>query len=835
MHRSLLIIVVAFGLCTEVDAQEVTGLSGWDIFLDPGHSQNENVGVFGYSEAHKVLRVGLALRELLLETTDIDTVYISRTNDRVDVELVQRVDFANSVAASHFHSIHSNAAGPTANFEFILWPQYKDGTEAVPNGGKLMSELMSPLLSGGMRIDSRGAIGECDFYGVERCRGRDLGAGKGGSRNFVQSFTDMPSELSEAGFHTNPTQNQRNMNADWKRLEAQAMYWGILDYHGLERPTAHIATGIIYNLESGRPINGAVVTVGDTSYVTDTYESLFHRYSNDPDQLRNGFYYLDGLSDGTHPVSVAAEGYEPFEGEISMVNGFFTFEDAALISTAAPTVVATLPLSGEERHRILDPIVIDFSRPMDQTTVESAFSISPHAEGNFQWGQNDTRLIFRPDTLLPETDYIVTIDESARGAFEHEFDGDVDGEAGGVFDLSFTTGPPDAVAPQIKQTYPAVRQSEVERRPVITMVFDEELNPATVTPARATLEPASGGDAVPGEFEHYVVNDRSLVSFFPDVELAGGVFYVFHLEPGVEDISGNAITSRKSLRFSTRSETVSTVVIDSFEPSEDGTWWQPQESGSTIGIVTDSTAFLTDSEIVNHLSNSTLSRRLDYGWDDQTANPLIREHLAGGLARSIWFDAEQILQVYLFGDGSGTRFRFAVDDQNGHEVSPWITVDWLGWRLVSWDLSEGELGSWIGDGKLDPPLRIDSFQLTSGDSDVRFGSLWFDDLRLAELESPVAVEPRTDELPEGLELYQNYPNPFNRATTFRFVTSEAGPVTLTVFNSLGAVVATPHDNQTVPAGRHEISWDALDLPNGVYFARLQVGRSSTTIKIVRLQ
>ena len=46
---------------------QITGLSGWNIFIDPGHSQNENVGIYGYSEAHKVLRVGLALQRLLVK------------------------------------------------------------------------------------------------------------------------------------------------------------------------------------------------------------------------------------------------------------------------------------------------------------------------------------------------------------------------------------------------------------------------------------------------------------------------------------------------------------------------------------------------------------------------------------------------------------------------------------------------------------------------------------------------------------------------------------------------------------------------------------------------
>jgi len=30
-------------------AQQITGLSGWNIFLDPGHSQKENMGIYNYS------------------------------------------------------------------------------------------------------------------------------------------------------------------------------------------------------------------------------------------------------------------------------------------------------------------------------------------------------------------------------------------------------------------------------------------------------------------------------------------------------------------------------------------------------------------------------------------------------------------------------------------------------------------------------------------------------------------------------------------------------------------------------------------------------------------
>ena len=285
MRRLLLPLALLLVGAASASAQTVTGLSDWSLYLDPGHSQTENDGVFGYSEAEKVLRVGLALREMLLTRTDIDTVYLSRTTDAQQVGLSQRVDQANSVAADYFHSIHSNAAGPDVNYLFVLWAQLPSLEEPAPPyaGGRAMAEEMGPALADAMRIraaGTNGGFGECAFYGAGSCRSVEVTPK--GSRNFVQSFTLMPSTLSEAGFHTSPVQNQRNMNADWKRLEAQAMYWGILDYHGIPRSVHRIASGIVTDAESGRPIDGATVEIDGQTYTTDTFESLFNQLFRRP-------------------------------------------------------------------------------------------------------------------------------------------------------------------------------------------------------------------------------------------------------------------------------------------------------------------------------------------------------------------------------------------------------------------------------------------------------------------------------------------------------------------------------------------------------------------------
>ncbi|MEP0548699.1 MAG: Ig-like domain-containing protein [Rhodothermales bacterium] len=834
MVRLLPLLVLAVSLAAPASAQ-VTGLSDWSLYLDPGHSQNENIGVFGYSEARKVLRVGLELRDILLTETDIDTVYLSRTNDQQNVGLSQRVDDANALNADHFHSIHSNAAAPSANSLFVLWPQLRTGGEPAPpyNGGRPWAEIMGPLLGRGMRIplSNDGAWGECDFYGESSCR--DVSVTPKGSRNFVQSFSLMPSALSEAGFHTNPTQNQRNMNAEWKQLEARAMFWAILDYHGIERPPARIATGIVSDLESEQPINGAVITIGGQSYTTDTYESLFNQYSDDPDELRNGFYYLPGLPAGTLAFTVEAEGYAPFSSQITPVDTFFTFTDVQLVSTIPPVVTSTTPAEGDDNFRITDPLVFEFSRPMDRASVEAAFSIAPDVDGTFAWNEADTRLVFEPDTLLPQTDYTVTIAGTAEGAFEDPLDGDGDGTGGDAFTLTFTTGFPDTVPPRLAGAFPAFGATGVEFRPLVTATFSERINPATLD-GRVRLEPTGGGAAVPGEVVPYDVGEQSVVTFFPAADLAAETVYRLVLEAGIEDLFRNAQPSRQQTLFTTGSRATVVTEIDDFESDVDVNWWVPQQSGSTTGIVTDSTGAVVDTDVYNLLNGGVASFRLDYGWNVDTSPWLIREFLAGGPPFNVRFDSTYTLQAYVFGDGLGNQFRFAVDDRvntgtTGTEVSPWFTIDWVGWQLVSWNMGSDGVGSWIGDGVLDGTLRFDSMQLTYVPGNEPFGQYYIDDLRLVK-QMAVAGEPEAG-TPERFRVHASYPNPFRTETTIAFDLPATAEVTAVVYNVRGAEVARLADGARFPAGTNALTWDASALASGVYFCRLTAGESTETIKL----
>ncbi|MBT8401466.1 MAG: N-acetylmuramoyl-L-alanine amidase, partial [Rhodothermia bacterium] len=779
----LFAVSVAGGLMVTESQAQVTGLAGWDIFLDPGHSQRENVGVFGYSEAEKNVRVGLALRDMLLETTDIDTVYMSRTNDFQQVSLTQRSDLANQIGATWFHSIHSDAGSPTVNSTLMLWGQNGDGTEKVPNGGQAMSSYMIERLTRGMRTTSRGSIGDCSFYGCSFSSGPWLS---------VNRRTSMPSELSESGFHTNPTQNQRNMNADWKVLEAKTFYWAILDFHGLARPAERIVTGIVSDFESEKPINGATVAIGDTTYTTDTFESLFNRYSSDPEKLSNGVYYLDDLPEGTLDITVTADGYRPFESQITPVDSFFTFVDVALISALPPVVVETIPAQADTSFRILDDIFIEFSRPMDQSSVETAFAINPDLPGTLAWPDSRT-LKFIPDSLPPETDVSITIAGTASGQFGDLLDGNGDGTAGDAFALAFRTGPPDALAPRILTSRPVHNSVDNDRQPVITVQYDERLIEDSVQPGRFRLTPSAGGSSISGFLRHHVVRDQSVVQFFPLSPLEGDVLYRFDIDPGVSDEFGNIEENPKRFFFRTRLESqIPFAIIDDFEADVESNWWVPQQSGTTTGIVTDSTGRSVESMITIPW-NGTSAFRIDYGWDESSSTWLIREFLLQGPPKAVTFDGRYVLSALVFGDASGNLLRFAVDDRLPdtaaayHEVSPWFEIDWRGWKRVEWDMSTGETGTWIGDGNLDGTLRFDSFQLSHVAGAELYGSIVIDDLELYVIGSPVAVD--DSEVPEQLKLSQNYPNPFNPTTTIAFELPATGQTRLTVFDIMGREIA----------------------------------------------
>lgn len=97
-------------------------------------------------------------------------------------------------------------------------------------------------------------------------------------------------------------------------------------------------------------------------------------------------------------------------------------------------------------------------------------------------------------------------------------------------------------------------------------------------------------------------------------------------------------------------------------------------------------------------------------------------------------------------------------------------------------------------------------------------------------------------IPSTFNLLQNYPNPFNPTTTISFSLVKAGPVTLTVYNTVGELVSVLINGEMKEPGTYTINFDVSNLSNnkqrvssGTYLYVLKQGENIMTRKMILLK
>jgi len=148
-------------------------------------------------------------------------------------------------------------------------------------------------------------------------------------------------------------------------------------------------------------------------------------------------------------------------------------------------------------------------------------------------------------------------------------------------------------------------------------------------------------------------------------------------------------------------------------------------------------------------------------------------------------------------------------------------------------MTNDSTGSWLGDGILNGTLRFDSIQLTHMPGTPVTGTLYFDDLRFAQV--PVDDIPdQQPSLPTDFALYQNYPNPFNPTTVIQFSLPKRCFVELKLFDLMGNEKLTLLAGE-FDAGLHEYLLDAEKLASGTYFYRLKAENFEQARKLILLR
>jgi hypothetical protein len=108
----------------------------------------------------------------------------------------------------------------------------------------------------------------------------------------------------------------------------------------------------------------------------------------------------------------------------------------------------------------------------------------------------------------------------------------------------------------------------------------------------------------------------------------------------------------------------------------------------------------------------------------------------------------------------------------------------------------------------------------------------FDNITFSPAVSPAGVT--ADLTPNNYSLSQNYPNPFNPSTTINYSIAKASKVVLKIYDLLGKEVSTLVDGNKA-AGRYSVTFNASNLPSGIYIYMLKSDGFASNNKMILLK
>ena len=191
------------------------------------------------------------------------------------------------------------------------------------------------------------------------------------------------------------------------------------------------------------------------------------------------------------------------------------------------------------------------------------------------------------------------------------------------------------------------------------------------------------------------------------------------------------------------------------------------------------------------------------------------------------------------GGGGGGVFRSTNNGASWIEVNNGLTNDhvWTlsasGTNLFAGTYSSGAFLS-TNNGTNWIKIGLNTYVLDFAVCETNIFAAAFGGVYRRPLSELVSVSKEVNVLSQDYTLYQNYPNPWNPSTNIKYSIPKTSQVSIKVYDIIGNEIKTLV-NEDKPAGAYELTWNAGNLPSGIYFYRLQAGSFIETKKMILLK
>jgi hypothetical protein len=298
-----------------------------------------------------------------------------------------------------------------------------------------------------------------------------------------------------------------------------------------------------------QPLNPATVTASTVSVTTGGGAIAGTRVLSGSDRGPNTVMTFTPTAPWTASTAITVSittGVQSAVGSALLAAQSAVFSTGTGADGTAPTVVAVNPANGATGIFTNQVFTVQFSETVNPATVTAASVAltaggTPVAVQRVLTGTNNSAVVLVPDALLsPTTTYTFTVAPT------------VTDQAGNALAAPFTstfttTTTVDNFRPSVVNISPASGSTGVPLNTVVTVTFDEPMNPGTVNSTNLTTNGPEG--VVRGTYT--LSANNTVATFVPSFPFFAGRSYSISMNTGMQDLVGNALANPQTASFTT--------------------------------------------------------------------------------------------------------------------------------------------------------------------------------------------------------------------------------------------------------------------------------------------